>query len=355
MKRLLPAVLAVFLGMASAAAQDLEEKVLFTLAPDEQLYMGEFAYSRIAGADKYCCVVQNMGSGELSFIWNGQRIITAPFLEVCCFDLENLNNCVYIWSEPETSGEKWFIRNSYGLYGPYETLQYLPSCEAFGMKRPGGLGIDHPSWLYKDSFVFCQYGQTYVCQSGAIVKLGGDSDWMEYVRKMSSPGISPNGRHFASLNGDVLMCDGKIHYFRVPENAVSADCCALDDGKVYLSFNSGEEVFISFILDPYKMELSPLEKDEMFYDFRSLDVVEKPYDGVFNFDSFNVWQANDLEIQDAENEHIMTVDCRNGFVLVDGIPSGDSPAVFARYDFSADEFIWISEYGGEIKKYTCRL
>lgn len=353
MRRLL-LVISALLVCAYSYAQ-LEHKVVFTLAPDEELYMGEYASARIMGQDRYCCMVQNINTGDMTFIWNGQRIVTAPFVEVCCFDLEDLSNCVYMWQEPGTPMEKWYIRTSFGLFGPYDMIQYLPACESFGMVRPGGLGIDHPSWLYKDSFIFCQYGQTYVCQDGAIVKIADDTEWEEYVKKMASPGVSPNGRHYARIVDDKIICDGESHYFRVPESATSVECCALDDGKVYICFNDGADDFLCFILDPEEMELTPLEKGSMFYDFRTMDVVYKPFSGIFSFLSNTTWQASELDIVDESGEHVMTVDYRNTYVLIDGEAYGDAPAISAFYDSRSNAFVWVSENGGIIKRYTYKL
>lgn len=353
--RKLQALLSALVVFCVSAHAQLEHKVVFTMAPDEELYMGEYASARIMGREKYCCVVQNINTGDLTFIWNGQRIVTAPLVEVCCFDLEDLNGCVYIWQEPGIPVEQWYIRTSQGLFGPYDDIRYLPSCEAFGMRRPGGLGIDHPSWLYKDSFIFCRNGQTYVCRNGEIMKLADDTDWEEYVKKMASPGMSPNGQHYARIVDDKIMCDGVSHYFRVPENATSADCCALDDGKVYICFNDGQDDVLYFILDPQEMELTPLEKGSMFYDFRTMDVVYRPSCGVFTFDGNTVWQASELDIADESGEHVMTVDYRNTYVLIDGQAYGDAPAISAFYDAGANAFVWVSENGGMIKRYTYKL
>lgn len=323
MRRFLLVISALFVSALSYA--QLEQKVLFTLAPDEELHEGEFASARFLGQEKYCCVVRNINSGELTFIWNGQRVVSAPELQVCCFDLENLNNCVYMWQE---SGN-WYIRTSFGLFGPYESIQYLPS----------GLGIDNPSWQYKDSFIFCQNGQNYVCHDGEIVK------------EMPGPGFSPNGRHYAMLADDRIICDGVQHYFKVPENATSSECCALNDGKVYICFYDGTEAFLCFILDPEEMELTPLEKGSMFYDFRTMDVVYKPQSGVFSFDS----DLTGLVITDESGEHVMTVDDRSTCVLIDGEAYGDAPAISACYEPKSNAFVWVSENGGIIKRYTYKL
>ena len=123
MKRFVVSAFLLLSWVCLAVAQNLESRVVFTMAPGEDIYSGEDFVAMYGGQDKYCCVLHNTDKHTFTLIWNGTRIVTAPFVSVCYYDLDDFDSCVYKWAETDDKGVyRWFIKTCKGVFGPYDDI-----------------------------------------------------------------------------------------------------------------------------------------------------------------------------------------------------------------------------------------
>lgn len=351
MKRfIIPALL--LLGV-SLSAQNIDSRVIFTLGQDEELFCAEENIFLSTRKDRYCCVVRNTETGQLSMIWNGNRMVTADTVRVCYLDLYDFDNCVYSWGDREEDGSyRWTIKTCDGVFGPYDDILYVPDMYPFNLCKETGLRPDLPGWLYRECIMFSQFGQTFLYRNGVTLKLGPKSAW-NYLDDLALPCLSPNGKHYAKLENDYLDYDGSVIPFTVPEGAVQAFAQPLDNGDVYVCYNFNDAL-CSFLFDHVSNTFGGIRRDEAYYDFSTMELVSRPYGGNPGFMRFHTLWAG-LTIRDRSGDHIMSIDTSNNFVNIDGADYGQSSPILARYDADADAFVWLAVEGREVVYYLYRL
>lgn len=351
MKRLLvPALL--LLGI-SLAAQNIESRVVFTMAPGEEIYTGEDFVAMYAEKDKYCCILRNAATAQFTLIWNGNRIVTAPFVSVCYYDLDDFDNCVYKWAENVSTGVyRWYIKTCEGVFGPYDDILYVPDVYPFNLCSRTGLLPYMPGWLYRECFMFTQYGQTFVYRNGGIIKLGSKTVW-EYISDISLSCMSPSGKHYAMIKGGILGYDGKEYPFELPEGAKQVFAQPLDNGLVYVSYNLDGESHIIMLEPSSEGGFNAITLQDAYFDFRTTETVASPYNEYHSFLRGSLPPRYD--ITDKTGNHVMTVDTEGGFIFVDGDSLGSHVPLFAAYQERANAFVWVEVEGSEVIRYAYKL
>ena len=361
MKRLILATLLPLLALASANAQNvvsssaanLKKEAVLKLNQHEVLYDDEYSFALAASGDRYCCVVRDTLSWNYTIIWNGKRIVTADYVKLYYFDLFNLDNCVYAWANRSKDDNRWnvCIKTGEGAFGPYSSIGYVPSLLSWSASP------FLPSWQYKDCFVFSNRNDyVFLRINGSSIPISDEGDW-DILECMDNSPLSPNGKHWAEFNDNILTFDGKEYSFTLPADSSDQQATPLNCGLAYIKYFYNDDWYC-FIFNPANGELTRINRNGVYFDFRTEKIVtdvEEPSHVFYEGAAEALLEGFPYTVYDTTGKYEMILDYRNEFVLIDGIAYGNETPINACYDKANNAFVWISYKDGTIYRYSYKL
>ena len=354
MKRLLSVIALGLVAVAYAGAQTINptKYMVMQLDPNEELNYSEYAVQMASSPDKFCCVLENRELHNMTFVMNGERLITADYVHVHYFDLDSYDNCILTWFMRNDDRYLRYIKTSEGTFGPFDYILYLP--DAFGY---WGQTPYEPSWLLKDSFLGDIGKKVYLHHNGSVLCVDSNGSW-DISSSLSSSGMSPNGKYKAWFDENRMLNfnDGVID-FELPEDSYPS-AVPMDNGDIYFSFYYVEEGSrLYYVFSPDKDEITQVNVDNKYYDFRTSTIVEK--DGVehhfYGEGSAFLYGSPVMTVTDPTGNHTLSAGYQDSFVTIDGEQYGSAAPIMANYDPSNNSFWWVTQEGDKLFRYVYKI
>lgn len=376
-------ILFSLLALQTMQANQPERKVLYTLGKNETLHYSEYTASLKFDGQKFACIIEDTVRKELSFIYNGEKKITADhFIDCLYLSFDGFDKCVIYYGNHRIKGkpgEGQYYKAEDKLYGPYEKMLFLmyPS------------GYFDPTWHELHHFDFERMGNRFTHKSDGSITVKELAPSPYYVVGEGSSGyvadeeepvfLSPNEKHTAHFSLSEIhkvYVDDVLYVIPSTSESKYFGCCVFDDGSCLYydrSVSQYNEFRISVIngdCDAFylsKGNIKKLSSTEVF-NFKTQTIV-RTTDAIENANWFQYlgypcwssrWDYESIKggnytILDKEEKHYFISNVEYNYVMVDDYRFGKECALSAWYDPDDHAFIWIAWEGNELASYRYKL
>lgn len=372
-----------FLIFQAMQANQPERQVLYMLGKNEILHYSEYTASLKFDGQKFACIVEDTTNKELSFIYDGEKKITADYYIMCHYlSFDGFDKCVISYGNHRIgakSGDGQYYKVEDKLYGPYEGLYDISYANSH---------FD-PAWNEVHHFSFTRMGNKFTHKSDGSIKvkslarspycvfsagtsLGGGID--EEEPSFQSPD-EKHVAHFSLSDIHKVYVDGMLYVIPSPSESQYYTCCVFDDGScLYYDCSCQYDKFgkimvggncNAFFLS--KGNVRKLSSTEIF-NFKTQSIVQLPdakeTAGWFEYLGYYFWSSTwDYEsikggnyiIPDKEEKHYFISNVEYNFVMVDEYHLGKECALSAWYDPNENAFLWIAWEENELVSYRYKL
>ncbi|MBD5342966.1 MAG: hypothetical protein HDR93_06945 [Bacteroides sp.] len=372
-------------------SNNVRKTELFALGKDEIIFNNEQYIDLHGDKRKFACVVVDTIQEKYTFIWNGERKITADDMFIDHIDLDNFDKCIYQYLIVENNEPNFFLSIEGKLNGPYGGLWYFAEnnygvCEYKGF---GMLGMDYPyrkGWAFKNIYVFESMGMDFININGNIQKVEDKYysynkenkrylDFQKLDEFLEHRGISPNGKHKVYIKNNVLYWD-KYTYKLEPKSDERYEILVHDNGSAWVAIFG--DVNVRLVVEPNNpkpteipfdprgsFRVSKEEADAYWaqhpyitYDFQNGKIIRHPKNWNRIFERREAqYDAESLAIciQDPSMQHIMISNLKFPYVNIDNQKVGKSCALEASYDELTNSFVWQAFEDNSIVLYEYKL
>lgn len=338
--------------------------VLYTCGPNDDFYCYEFYSNMKTSGNKFACVTKNRNTSKLTFVLNGESVVTAKDLEIYWIDLNSKNKCIYMYSD--NANEEYLVIDGH-KYGPYEDTGYSQHACKFYWDGTPNLEL----LLNKESFTFKRMGKFYRHDNdGSIYECQGQSVWN--AKEENPIYTSPNAQHRAQFTMDyrLLTIDGDSYVMPIdldadPKTIGLRNFYITDDGTciVRFEYNNGSKwVYPYLVIKDRNVE--PINEGE-YFDLATNSVRTKgsdmPTRQPTQLESMMKWKDGswingiDISLRDKTNRHFFTANWNYDYVMIDDKKFGKSAPINAFYDPATDAFGWVAIEGRNLVLYAYKL
>ena len=335
----------------TAAAKGPQKKVLFELESNEIIDEMEYSSSFHLGRYGFSCILRDTTTNLYTFVWNGERKVSAPSVYLQKINLEDFEKCVLSFRDCndvehlQTAGEIYSFEESNYVNFPIAAITSDSSIYQIVFKKMG-------VWYVRD-------------YDGTIY------EWYSNRTEFESR----NGKHKAQIiNGGQIIIDGaeitlppslKIfadypnpQWANHPETSIYV----LNNGGCYLECDSEDyNEDLSYRRSYYIKDgqICDLSKDNLILNLDSGELQKIPQkiksaeENTLSFESF-YWYGNYF-LQDLSKKHTFFGNWQYDYVLIDDVKYGQSCPVDAYYDKKLNAFIWSVFEGQKLIQYTYEL
>lgn len=349
---------------------NVSRKVLFTMKENEHIYNTEYVANLNMQDNSFTCIVIDTITNKKTFVWNGERKVTADNLKVYHVDLFDYNKCVLGYSHEGSEVINVLFLDG-KTFGPYDgevkllTENYSWAAE---YKDPGMLGIDKSyrrGWILKDYFVFSHFGKNYLYDHGKV-------SYAPFYAMLSSDGTSERHDLFTlqddilkgrrrnqnikmEYKGQNLIINDKIykHYsvqdVKEDEERFERWGQLITNGTdLVYAWLPSEEVLVNLSTGT----LRSLKENEAF-DYEHFKIVPKPQNWDRFFERKSPWDS--ILLQDKNSSNTLMSSLEEDYVQVNNSKIGKGPALSAIYDSQQNAFIWTTLENKELVMYQVNL
>lgn len=382
MKKNLLLFLLGLLALQTMQASRPERRVLYTLGKNEILHYSEYTASLKFDGQRFACIIEDTINKELSFVYNGEKKITADYYIMCHYlSFDGFDKCVISYGNHHLGakpGDGQFYKVENKLYGPYEELHDINYVNSY---------FD-PAWNEIHHFGFTRMGNQFTHKSDGSINVKTLASSPYYVVSSETslgtadekePNFqSPNEKHTARFSlSDIhkVYVDEMLYIIpNLPESEYYT-CCVFDDGSClyydlacqYDKFGKimiGADCNAFFLSNGNIRRLSPTE----VFNFKTRSIVQlsdiKENANWFKYLGYCYWSSTwDYEsikggnytIPDKEEKHYFISNVEYNFVMVDEHCLGRECALNAWYDPDDNAFLWIAWEENELVSYRYKL
>ncbi len=347
-----------------SSGQNPIKRVLYTCGGNEDFYCYEFYSNMKTSGTKFACVTKNRQNSKLSFILNGQPVVTANNLEIFWIDVDSKEKCIYMYSDGDK--EDYLVIDGH-KYGPYEHIGYWQHACSFHWDGTPNLDL----LLNRNAFTFKRMGKLFRHDNdGSIYECEGEDVWRPREEKPVYK--SPNGQHKAqfSMEYRLLTVDGKSYVMPIdldaaPKSIRLRNFYITDDGVcvVRFEYNNGTKWVYPYLVIKDN-EIETINEGEYFDPWTNtirMKGGDMPARRPRQLDSMMKWKDGswingiDISLQDDSNRHFFTANWNYDYVMIDDKKFGKSAPIKAFYDPTSNAFGWVAIEGRSLVLYTYKL
>jgi hypothetical protein len=238
MKHLLLTIVVLLCALLNVNA--VVKTPLLRLNKNEIPGWSEYHFQMKSDGLKYAILALDTITDSSTFIWNGRRIYSDPRLWICDLDLDNLNNCVYIYG---ARGNRYLIMDGKKI-GPYDKISVqtrypkVRGSSDGGFPYYGGISYTNTHYFLRNEYSYSKNDVWYTVYDDGIV---GKSNELKRIY------YSHNKEHTATLSEDCRILTIDEHSYILPfdiDESLEIDeygygapiVCLFDDGTCYMEF-----------------------------------------------------------------------------------------------------------------------
>lgn len=350
----------------AANTKNPSRKVIYTCPTNEEFYACEYFSNMKAKSDKFACMTINKNTQKLTFVLNGDPVISAKDLCVYWVDLSSKNKCIYSYSKGKEQ-EYLFIEGN--TYGPYDYIGYYQ----YGRRIVGDGSVNLDLLYNRNSFHFISMGNPYRHDNDGSIYPCKPTERNTFFE--ANPVFrDKSGKHEAKFSNNfrTLTVDGRSYTLPIDagcqiDNIYSSNFVITDKGVCV--FNYGyytPENYKSRYFLISNGKLTEFTYDE-YYDPSSdslkkrseewMHQYDEQFQSAINWDSDSESLVNgySVSLRDKTNRHLFTSNWKYDYVVIDGKRFNTTAPIKASYDQGANAFVWVTIEGKQLVQYTYRL
>ncbi|MBQ0141733.1 MAG: hypothetical protein KBT06_02860 [Prevotellaceae bacterium] len=348
----------------------LDRKVLFTFGENEILYDGENLTNLNFTSSKYCFILQNTLTKKKTLVWNGSRVINGNNIWVTYLDLYDFEKCIVLYNNDSIYNYEYLHIDGKN-FGPYENVDYFLDWELASYYSYDEVsGNAHEKclgwgWLFKNCFVYTIMGTDFFYNNGKIEQIDKKyqsknswnnkiyTDTRKIAKMLSQKGISPNGKHYASISANgIINIDNVICHQLCDSIKSDYGIITSNEGDVYVWLSSDIHYFIPNNGLPRLMNMET-EK----FDGKSFKIVSAPQKPCGAFAYKSDWRPEyyAITLYDKSSQNMFMSKLTYPYIIINNNKYGVGAALSAEYNAAENSFVWTAIESNEYVMYRFHL
>lgn len=319
-------LLFIFTVAMCAFAQNPKRDVVFMLNPNEAIHGNEYYLLQNFNQNRFSCLIYNTSTYENTFVFNGKRIQTAPWILVQYLNVNEENGYIISYYKRTENGIEWYINNKGNVEGPFDTVWFdddYDYCYALA-GRSWGHKNGRNELIQEKKRTYCGYYEnTWYVYDDVQYREYDNVEHLRLTEKFKNGRYAyyykENGKYYANINGHIYGAYDGIY---------------VDGGSPFYIDNDGNFGYRYYLQGTVYKKRNTKEEIVCF--------------GRHSY-------LSDIEIHTTNNNHSFYSSYEYEYVVIDGRPFGTSPAIQVWYDEKKSSFIWTGIEGRELVVYEYKM